>query len=489
MKYLKNILFLLFSTIYYVGFAQMGNFTNVDTIFLKPAFMKRNLDVRFFRNGDPIYESKTIEEFYQTELETKPSYFVKYDGNKSHYFYNWWAIYDNRSIAPFGFIVPSPTHFKSYSLDELIEVHSIGYIDIDEFIDDENILLLWTNSKSKDSSNYADAFLFDKLSMITHYNYPMNCAAGLTIRCIEDLETSIKDSVFDYKKLLPDVYTSELDKMYQKVRSKFGVKESFLISCSMSIGCSKTGNISYSLGRIEQLRGGADEEKLKKTLNSTLAEWNTVPYYQGNILMANSDMQLTFKREVKPSKKSSLFKLYNLGSHTVDTNLLFTAYSNGFKCKTSTESIVITDNKEIVKQQTTTSVYEFKAPSLYNTAFFVIPGLGLTTTHRNSESDKWKKIGKSFLISSISIGAISLSSKIYSNIYYSRYRYNPTGVNANSDYKKANISQKVFLSTLGTYALLGAMDFTFTFGIGLKNKKYQKDLKKELDAGREVILK
>lgn len=501
MKILKNILVILFFSIWHISYAQTENFTNVDTTYLKPKWMSNPLSVSSYRNGKEISRINSEFDFAKTN---KPAYYIKSINGNDQYFYNQNAliIKDGDTIAPFGFKVASSKDFMNFfkamnftsetntnSNDKLIAdsryflVPFNGFL-IEGFFKDESEYYVWTPQKVKGSEEGL-AVKFEKDVNVKFDFINQYYGYGFQIFCLENIEERAKDSIFDYKKLLPDVYNSIIDKMYSNMRSQFDINSDFAVLVNANINCSRLGNIEYNLTLLK----AANEEKLKKTLVSALAEWNTVPYYHGNILMAKSDMQLTFKREVKPLKQSSLFKLNNVRSHTIDKDTLSTLISKGFKCKTSVENILITDNKEIVKKQITTTVNEFKAPSIYNSGLFIIPGLGLTTTHRNSESYKWKKIGKSFLISSISIGAISLSSKIYSNFYYSRYRNDPTGINVTSEYKKANFSQKVFLSTLGAYALLGAVDFIFTFDVSMKNKKYEKIINKQLKVGDEVILK
>ena len=61
--------------------------------------------------------------------------------------------------------------------------------------------------------------------------------------------------------------------------------------------------------------------------------------------------------------------------------------------------------------------------------------------------------------------------------------------NAESNYNKASVSQKLFLSSLGGYGVLGLLDFGFTFGIGVKNKTIERDLNKAIEKGGIITLK
>lgn len=74
-------------------------------------WMTKNLTASTFRNGDPIPEAKTNEEWENAGKEGKPAwcYFANDAANDSIYgkLYNWYAVSDPRGIAPSGWHVPS----------------------------------------------------------------------------------------------------------------------------------------------------------------------------------------------------------------------------------------------------------------------------------------------------------------------------------------------------------------------------------------------
>jgi uncharacterized protein (TIGR02145 family) len=71
--------------------------------------MNKNLDVDKFRNGSPIPESKTIEEWQAAGKNKQPAwcYYENYAANGSKYgkLYNWYAVNDYRGLAPAGWHV------------------------------------------------------------------------------------------------------------------------------------------------------------------------------------------------------------------------------------------------------------------------------------------------------------------------------------------------------------------------------------------------
>ena len=74
-------------------------------------WMTKNLDVATFRNGDPIPEAKTAEEWEKAGENQQPAwcYYNNDPANGAKYgkLYNWYAVNDSRGIAPAGYHIPS----------------------------------------------------------------------------------------------------------------------------------------------------------------------------------------------------------------------------------------------------------------------------------------------------------------------------------------------------------------------------------------------
>ena len=74
-------------------------------------WMDKNLDVTTFRNGDPIPEAKTNEEWLRVSESQRPAWcYYNNDpknGEKYGKLYNWYAVNDPRGLAPKGWHVPN----------------------------------------------------------------------------------------------------------------------------------------------------------------------------------------------------------------------------------------------------------------------------------------------------------------------------------------------------------------------------------------------
>jgi uncharacterized protein (TIGR02145 family) len=80
-------------------------------------WMSENLDISTFRNGDPIPEARTDEEWYKAGKNGKPA-FCYYrndpaDGKNYGKLYNWYAVNDPRGLAPVGWHVASDTEWRA----------------------------------------------------------------------------------------------------------------------------------------------------------------------------------------------------------------------------------------------------------------------------------------------------------------------------------------------------------------------------------------
>ena len=74
-------------------------------------WMTKNLNVDKFRNGDPIPEAKTYEEWTEATENREPAW-CYYDNNPDNgdrygKLYNWYAVHDPRGLAPEGWKIPS----------------------------------------------------------------------------------------------------------------------------------------------------------------------------------------------------------------------------------------------------------------------------------------------------------------------------------------------------------------------------------------------
>jgi uncharacterized protein (TIGR02145 family) len=112
-----SIYFFLNFFVFYIK-AQIGNFTDerdgliYHTVLIgSQNWMSENLNVSIFRNGDPVLEVKTDEEWKSACANKQPAWcnynYEPKNGAKYGKLYNWFAVNDPRGLAPLGWHIPS----------------------------------------------------------------------------------------------------------------------------------------------------------------------------------------------------------------------------------------------------------------------------------------------------------------------------------------------------------------------------------------------
>ena len=80
------------------------------------AWMAENLSVSIFRNGDPIPQAKTNQEWIKAGDNKQPAwcYYENDPANGAKYgkLYNWYAVIDPRGLAPVGYHIPSDAEWE-----------------------------------------------------------------------------------------------------------------------------------------------------------------------------------------------------------------------------------------------------------------------------------------------------------------------------------------------------------------------------------------
>lgn len=79
-------------------------------------WMKKNSDAERYRNGDPIPQAKTQEEWFKAGEDKKPVWcYYNNDpalGDTYGKLYNWYAASDRRGLCPDGWSIPSNSDWK-----------------------------------------------------------------------------------------------------------------------------------------------------------------------------------------------------------------------------------------------------------------------------------------------------------------------------------------------------------------------------------------
>jgi uncharacterized protein (TIGR02145 family) len=86
----------------------------------KQIWMSSNLNVSRFRNGDLIFEAKTIDEWQKADENGLPAFCNYQNDTKNELkfgkLYNWHAVNDERKLAPENWRIPSDREFEELSM-------------------------------------------------------------------------------------------------------------------------------------------------------------------------------------------------------------------------------------------------------------------------------------------------------------------------------------------------------------------------------------
>ena len=193
-------------------------------------WMTKNLDVDKFRNGDPIPEAKTLEEWEEFSYKKQPawSYFENDPANGERYgkLYNWYAVNDPRGLAPEGWHVASSKEWENlvssqggfteetakkfmdtrdmgtFELKEgndfkfnakfgggIIPIGSAGYLNFTSNHENEKSAYWWTSTKSDGITAAKVIYIISNSYQGLSIDFNSNdygYGLGLSVRCIKD---------------------------------------------------------------------------------------------------------------------------------------------------------------------------------------------------------------------------------------------------------------------------------------------------------------
>ena len=140
-----------------------------------------NLKVSEYRNGDPISLYKSNKQWIEFEKDKIGAYSINNNGD---YLYNWYAVNDERELAPEGWHIPTDEEWNNLE-NQLKENPSYaGYrCDNGNYYGNMGFSGYFWSSSESSSSNGWNRFLNYGNSGVYRYNYDKQ--NGFSVRCLK----------------------------------------------------------------------------------------------------------------------------------------------------------------------------------------------------------------------------------------------------------------------------------------------------------------
>jgi len=216
----KSIIILILSLSYSaLGYCQItGTYTDqrdgklyYTTEIGNQTWFSQNLDTQIFRNGDTIYQALTSEEWISACETEKPAwcYFMFKEKNGKNFgkLYNWYAVKDERGLAPEGWVIPELSDWEKllfyvgfYSAHKLKSAYewtsNYGSNEYKFTIEPSGIMVsngeftckacsanFWT--KTPKDSSFVNTIGLDFNDIELEFQF-VNLWCGLSVRCVKD---------------------------------------------------------------------------------------------------------------------------------------------------------------------------------------------------------------------------------------------------------------------------------------------------------------
>jgi hypothetical protein len=494
--------YLIFILLFYCDllFGQVQ--TNIDLNILKPAWMVDNLKNETFRNGDKIdviYDVNDWRYYNSESKKNKPVLLIINTKNGVEYLYNFYAFNDKRNIIPKNYRIPLLEDFiniefynkdiPNYNLNKFVFSSSsnIFWDDLKEKFQVSNFnnfqSYVWTNNNYNDGNEFWFAEEINKNdSEFTSKETFFLKSCGLPIRCIENFDETLKDTTLDYSIYLPNEFSLLKNKFIAYLTYKDRIKNNQKIIFSGELVFDSKGNNVSQIGDFNT----EISQDISNDLSLILMKWSNFPFYNDLKIKSKTNIDFEFIKHKDIIEKNDNFALRvisnSINSFESDFKSCFAeCISRGFNYLYFKSDYDLRINQKFEKFENKSTLKKVIGKGPLISVLAIIPGLGLHQITKNTDTIySHKKLKNTILTSSIIVGFIGLSSKIISSYYYNSYKSQLNSSNARNYFEIANMTQKIFLTSLYTYSALSLIDFTFTFKIGVKNKSIQHKMNKQI---------
>ncbi len=162
-----------------------------------------------FNNGEPIPEAKTFTDWEKFSMSNQPVFIKKLVNGTEYYFYNWYAVSDNRGVINEKWIIPNQSEIIIWNAYSPIEIVPVGIVsEQGDFskVTDQNYF--WTTSEYNEKGKRESAVSFS-ISTVNNDEIELKQAykqEGFLVLVVEKEKMSI--AIKEAAKLMLDVKKS-----------------------------------------------------------------------------------------------------------------------------------------------------------------------------------------------------------------------------------------------------------------------------------------
>lgn len=188
---LSSLIILFYSPVFCQSEVQIGNHI----------WMKENLNVDSFRNGDKLYYARTIEEWKEANEGKVPAYhYFQFDENTNNdcgKLYNWYAINDIRQLAPVGYHIPSKDEWDKLQDYNQFNIKPCGNGGVKSFDLDSSYghyAYWWSSTEFGSYQGWYRKLRFENMRGDHAHTKKEE---GMSVRCVKDYiqDSEIKSSI------------------------------------------------------------------------------------------------------------------------------------------------------------------------------------------------------------------------------------------------------------------------------------------------------
>lgn len=474
-----------------------------------------------FNNGDSLFVVTDISKWQETRRKSNvPAVFISTSKDKSTsdtYLYNYYALTDKRGLIPkekevadlnklhsniFCNIKFTNSQYKDIqynSFKNKISISSKSSIQPSDFSPNrfelfysKNSFSVWSLNQTDKYSEFANSFSLqcgkNKISVSQSSDVK---SSALPILTIETWKSKFsRKKLWSYKEVMPNTSRYYDSLLFQKLISTEFMNQPINDYIFRSVILfEEDGSIN------QDTRLYSYNDKVKKRIDQLLinqiSKFKYAPIYKDRYLKTEKSFAVYL--DIKKDKDNASLSLFDTDRNKFNSLYTFTgkrsslqkqikrAQHFNFKYVYYEYNINASVNNFEIENEVVSVPKRVKSTGYINSLLSILPGAGVASITRKSQyRSHYPKYKTTFLISA---GVLLTSAVVSNNIKsrnYALYK-EATSINKSNElYKKANLANKVLLTSIGTYALLSLIDFTFTFKIATKNKTAQRRINKAI---------